>query len=126
MKNYIEKRDVLCNLAELYLNTRSNNHISFNDSIMNSNDFDSISFLMLLALTYEKEEMLSIYSIDIDVSEDTRIYFINSEYKKIMKLKKDKLVLGKIILQDAKNIYEFQYGESNCEELDEICKKIFL
>ena len=126
MQPDIDKREILCSLAEIYLDTRENSYISINDGIMDSHDFDSISFLMLLSLTFSKQEMLSLYSIDIEVSDDIRHDFIEKEYSKIMMMKKDKPTLGKIILEDAKENYESQYGEYDSTKIDENNGKFFL
>ena len=126
MESYIEKRELLCNLAEIYLDTREKSYISINDGIMHTSDFDSISFLMLLALTFSKEEMNSIYSTDIEIPEDVRMCFIDREYSKVKRLKKDKPIMGKIILDDAKVIYESQYGENDYMKIDEIAKGFFM
>lgn len=120
MKSYIEKREILCSLAEAYLDTRENSYISVSDGIMDSHDFDSISFLMLLALTYSNQEVTSIYSMDIEVSEDIRIYFVDKEYSKIVKLKEDIVVLGKTVLNDAKKFYKVNYGKQDDDNIDEI------
>jgi len=120
MKSYVEKREVLCDLAEFYLNTKEDDYISVNDGIINSTDFDSISFLMLMALTYPKEEAMNIYSIDTEVTEDIRNSFVETEYSKIVKLKEDKINLGKIVLADAKKFYEKNYCKQDDNNIDQI------
>lgn len=125
MDSTIKKRDFLCSLAEKYLDTKENSCINVNDGIINSNDFDSNSFLMLLALVYEKKEANNIYSMDIEVSEEIRQYFIENEYLKIKKLNDDEIILGKMILQDARKIYQSQYDEDNVD-IDEIGKNFFI
>lgn len=111
MKDCGQKREFLCQLAEIYLDTKKSSYISVSDGIMDSHDFDSISFLMLLALIYTKEEALSVYSIDIDLEADARNYFLDKEYSKIMKIKKSQVELGKIILDDAKMVYLSQFSK---------------
>lgn len=120
MKSYVEKREVLCDLAEFYLNIKEDDYISVNDGIINSTDFDSISFLMLMALTYPKEEAMNIYSIDTEVTEDIRNSFVETEYSKIVKLKEDKISLGKIVLADAKKFYEKNYCKQDDNNIDQI------
>lgn len=66
MKSYIKKREILCCLAEVYLDHQENSYISVSDGIMDSYDFDSINFLMLMSLTYSKQEAINIYSMDIE------------------------------------------------------------
>lgn len=125
MKSYIEKRAFLCDLAESYLDARKKGYINISDGIMNSYDFDSISFLMLLALTYTKEEVYSFYSMDIEVPDEIRNYFIEAEYLKIKKLKQEKIILGKIILEDAKKFYLSRYDENDIN-MDEVSKNFSL
>ena len=126
MKSYLDKREVLCSLAELYLDTKENSYISVNDGIMNSTNFDTISFLMLMALTYPKNEAINIYSMDIEVTDDIRNLFIEKEYSKIIKLKQDKVTLGKIVLQDAKKFYKEHYSKEDIDNIDEIINKFMI
>lgn len=126
MKSYVEKREVLCSLAEIYLNTKENSYISVSDGIMDSHDFDSISFLMFLALTYPKQEAISIYSMDVEVSEELRKCFVDKEYSKIINLKDDKITLGKIVLQDAKKVYQTQFGKNDDVDIEKVVNNFFL
>ena len=120
MKSYIEKREVLCSLAEIYLNTVENNYISINDSVMQSGDFDSISFLMLLALTYSKEEKKNIYSMDFDIDIQKQQEFVEKEYKKIVNSSLDTIKQGKKVLDDAKQYYNQNYGCLDNLEKEEV------
>lgn len=120
MKSYKEKREVLCDLAELYLNTKENSYISINDGIMNSSDSDSINFLIFLALTYSKEEMKSIYSVDLDINLKKQCDFIENEYKKMKNFSVDKIKQGKMLLDDAKEYYNRNYGNLDDFKIEEI------
>lgn len=117
---YEEKREVLCSLAELYLDTRENSYISVNDGIMDSWDLDSASFLILMALTFSKEEAINIYSIDFEIDKETQYDFVDKEYKKITKSKNNKIKKGKTILDDAKSYYNKHFSYLDEAEFERI------
>lgn len=127
MKSYEEKREVLRNLAELYLATKNineDNFINVNDVLMNSFDFDCRSFLIFMVLTYPKEEAVNYYSMDIDVDFETQNDFVETEYRKVMKSKSDMEKKGKMVLDDAKDYYNDKYFNISDEKLNEMAKKI--
>lgn len=124
MKSYEEKREVLCNLAELYLDTKEDSYINVNDGIMDSLDFNSISFLILMALTYPKEEVINYYAMDFDIDFETQKDFVEKEYKKVNKSKHDIVKKGKMVLDDAKDYYNDRYGNISVEEINEIARKL--
>lgn len=127
MKSYEEKREVLRNLAELYLATKNineDNFINVNDVLMNSFDFDCRSFLIFMVLTYPKEEAVNYYSMDIDVDFETQKDFVEMEYRKVMKSKSDIEKKGKMVLDDAKDYYNNKYFNISDEKLNEMAKKL--
>lgn len=124
MKNYDKKREVLCSLAELYLDTRENSYISVNDGIMDSWDLDSASFLILMALTFPKEQAINIYSMDFEIDRETQEFFVEKEYKKIINSKCDTIKKGKIILDDAKAYYNKKFGYLDEIEFERITNSL--
>lgn len=120
MKLYEEKKEVLYSLAELYLDTKENNELLVNDGIIHSGDSDSISFLMLLALTSSENQNKNFYSLDFDIGIESQHDFVDREYKKIVNSKYDKIQKGKIILDDAKKYYNENYGDLDNYKIEEI------
>ncbi len=123
-EEFLNKRDVLLCLAELYLNTTEDNEINVNDGIFNSTKYGANSFLMLTALAYSNDEWRSIYSMDSCISEEERKSFIDLEYKKIRSMRKDKEILGKTILKDARNHYNKYYAANDDLDINEVSKNI--
>jgi len=119
MKLYEDKREVLLNLAKIYLNTKEKNRIFINDGIISANGFYSRKYLMFLALTYSKDEVKSLFSIDFDIDFDTMSDFVENEYKKIIGSSYDKVKKGKKILDDAETYYINRYTKFDELEIDE-------
>lgn len=124
MITYEQKREVLCNLSELYLNTRKNSYISVNDGIMNSCDYYSAWFLILMALTFPKEEAPNIFSKDFDISYEKQCFFVEKEYKKVRSSKLDKIKIGKIILEDARDYYDKEFGHFDEMNISEVANSL--
>lgn len=124
MKDCEEKKELLYDLVELYLNTDKNIYIDINDGIGNSGNYDSISFLMLLAITSNADKTKNIYSIYLDIDDEIKNKFINLEYKKIIKSKTETIKKGKIILDDARNYYTRYFGSLDDSKIEEVVENI--
>lgn len=120
MKSNDEKLEVLYDLAELYLNTKENSYFNINDGIADEGDYDSMNFLMLLALTSESLRDTNLFSVDFDINIDAKNTFITSEYEKVIKSKKSKINQGKMILEDAELYYDKIYGVLDTEQVHKL------
>lgn len=123
MKSYEEKRQVLCNLAELYLDNDDKSHIDVNDGIIDSDDLDSIIFLILMALTYSNDDA-NFYTQGIEIDDETRRTFVDTEFDKVSSLKGGIVKKGKIVLDDAKAYYNRKFNNISIAELNKIAKKL--
>ena len=124
MKTYEDKRTILCDMAELYLDTRDQSYINVNDGVLNSGDIDSKNLLLLMALTFPNGDS-NYFAQELDIDFETQKDFVDKEFKKIMSLKCDIVKKGKIILEDANNYYDSKYGNISYEEINEIAKKLW-
>lgn len=123
MKTYEDKRTILCDMAELYLNTREQSYINVNDGVLNSGDLDSINFLILMALTYSNDDA-NFYVQDIMIDDETRKNFVDVEFNKVSSLKCDIVKKGKIVLDDARDYYNRKFNNISIEELNKMAKKL--
>ncbi len=118
--NYLNYRETICRYAELYLDTCHDDFININDDMMQPQGIEANKFLILLALLYPCEEKKTIYSIDINLTEDNIKEFVDKEYCKINQnlKKKDPVEIGELILNDAQCFYENKYGQLDSSSLD--------
>jgi len=123
MKTYEEKRTILCDIVELYLDTRNQSYINVNDGVLRSTDIDSKNFLLLMALTFPNDGSND-FAMDIEVDDETRKNFVDIEYKKVISSKKDLITKGKMVLDDAKSYYNRKYGNISYEQINEIARKL--
>ncbi len=124
--NYLERRKSICNYAELYLDTCHNDFININDGMMQSQGIEANKFLVLLALLYPREETKTIYSIDINLTENDIKEFVNKEYTKIknnMK-QKDPIEIGETILNDAQWFYQRKYGQGDDGSITQVIENL--
>ena len=85
-----------------------------------------MKFLILLALLYPREETKTIYSIDINLTENDIKEFVNKEYTKIknnMK-QKDPIEIGETILNDAQWFYQRKYGQSDDGSITQVIENL--
>ena len=124
--NYLECRETICRYAELYLDTCHDDFININDGMMQPQGIGANKFLILLALLYPREEKKTIYSIDINLTEDNIREFVDKEYCKINQnlKKKDPIEIGEIILNDAQCFYENKYGQSDNNSINSVMENL--
>lgn len=124
MKSYEEKRKLLLDLVNRYLATVEGFKLFSNNGIIDTIGFGGNAFLIFIALTYSKEEVSSIYSIDFDIDDKVKSDFVNTEYQKIVGLAKNTIENGKIILDDSKNYYNKIYGDFDSSRIDDVAKAL--
>lgn len=124
MKLYEEKRKLLLDLVNRYLATVEGFELFSNNGIIDTIGLDGNAFLIFVALTYSKEEVSSIYSIDFDIDDKVKNDFVNTEYQKIVGLSKNTVEKGKIILDDSKNYYNKIYGDFDSSRIDDAAKAL--
>ena len=124
--NYLEYRETICRYAELYLDTCHDDFININDGMMQPQGIEANKFLILLALLYPCEEKKTIYSIDINLTENDIKEFVNKEYTKInnnMK-QKDPVEIGETILSDAQWFYQRKYGQGDDGSITQVIENL--
>lgn len=123
MKTFEEKRTMLCDMAEFYLDSKDTGHINVNDGVLKPTDIDSINFLLLMALTFSNDGS-NLFIQDIEIDDKIRKDFVDMEFKKIMSLKCDIIEKGKIILNDSKAYYNSKYNDISIDDLNKIAQKL--
>lgn len=123
MKSFDDKKELLCGLAELYLDTLDRSHINVNDGVLNSNDLDSVSFLILMALVNSENDS-NYFAQGLNIYSETQKEFVDKEFEKVMVSKLEAEKKGKIILDDAKEYYNRKYNNASVEEINEISRKL--
>lgn len=123
MESFENKREALLAMAEFYLDTRPKSYIDVNDKVLNTGDFDSRNFLMLMALTLPNDGT-NFYALDLEVDIETQRDFVDREFKKVKTLAIDVVQKGKIVLDDAQKYYISKFDDISFEELNRIAQKL--
>lgn len=123
MESFENKREALLAMAEFYLDTRPKSYIDVNDKVLNTGDFDSRNFLMLMALTLPNDGT-NFYALDLEVDIETQRDFVDKEFAKVKALNIDVLEKGKLILDDAQKYYISKFDDISFEELNRIAQKL--
>ncbi len=124
MKTYEDKRTILCDMAELYLDSKDTGYVEINDGELRPTDIDSKNFLLLMALTFPNDGS-NYLAHGLNIDQETQNDFVNKEFEKIMSLKCDIVQKGKIVLQDAYDYFNNKYDDISYEEIEEIAKKLY-